>query len=166
MLYKEEGRSIPSHTKFLWSRQISLLIGTREDHCLVLTPEDLGEPGSASGRWQVVAYQRRGMRSSTAGGSASVAGWSEASLARLEGGNTYLPYTSFWSTYLHLCVTSFLLNSSLFVNFQTKSVDENVLQKTQGHFVERGFDSCCPQMDQAPFISSPFWKLNGPLMAS
>jgi hypothetical protein len=28
--------------------------------------------GSASGRWHVVAYQRRGVRSSTAGGSASV----------------------------------------------------------------------------------------------
>lgn len=43
-LYKEEGRPIPSHAKFLWSCQISLVVGTLEDHSLVLTLEDLGEP--------------------------------------------------------------------------------------------------------------------------
>jgi hypothetical protein len=43
-LYKEEGRPIPSHAKFLSSCQISLLVGTREDHSSVLTLEDLEEP--------------------------------------------------------------------------------------------------------------------------
>jgi hypothetical protein len=34
MLYKEEGRPIPSQAKFLSSCQISLLVGTCENHSL------------------------------------------------------------------------------------------------------------------------------------
>ena len=40
-LYKEEGRPIPSQAKFLCRSQISLLVGTSEDHSLVLTLENL-----------------------------------------------------------------------------------------------------------------------------
>ena len=41
-LYKEEGRPIPSQAKFLCSSEISLLVGTLQDHNLVLTLENLG----------------------------------------------------------------------------------------------------------------------------
>ena len=43
MLYKEEGRPIPSHKRFLRSCQISLLLRTQENHSSLLTLEDLGE---------------------------------------------------------------------------------------------------------------------------
>jgi len=39
---------------------------------LLIIPENLGEPGVASGRGQAVSHQRREMRSSTAGGPAPV----------------------------------------------------------------------------------------------
>jgi hypothetical protein len=83
-LYKEEGRPIPSQAKFLCRSQISLLVGTSEDHSLVLTLENLRQVGPQAGsctskesdeklhsRWLCLS-----------------GGWSEASLARLKGGNS------------------------------------------------------------------------------
>jgi hypothetical protein len=72
MLYKEEGRPIPSHSKFLMKladQHFSRKSGRSQ---FSANSRKSWRATLASDRWQVVAYQRRGMRSSTAGGSASV----------------------------------------------------------------------------------------------
>ena len=85
-LYKGEGSPIPSHTKFLWRCQISLLVGTWENHSSKLTPEDLGEQVLPQAGSRQCNIKGEGWEAAQ---QVAQPQWQMvwASLARLEGGN-------------------------------------------------------------------------------
>ena len=71
-LYKGEGRPIPSHAKFLVKlSELPFSRNSRKSQFSVNFGKSW-RTGWASGSGQAVTHQRRGMRSSTAGGFASV----------------------------------------------------------------------------------------------
>jgi hypothetical protein len=68
----KEGEPIPRHAKFLVKLSEQPFSRNSPNSQFAVNSRKSWRTGSASGRWQAVSHQRRGMRSSTAGGPASV----------------------------------------------------------------------------------------------